>query len=222
MHLAPVAHEQGRRSMLSSIGEGLRYTSRHPGIGPLLLLHAILAVSARPFFELLPGFASDVFGRGASGLATFGSSVGIGAVMAGLWIAQRHEDARLTNIALASSFLVTLSVLLFSLVTWYPVAVACMVVAGFGMVVAGVGTQTLMQTAVEEAMRGRVLSLFGLIFRGGPALGAVVMGVASEVVGLQAPLAAGCVIGLLAAVVIWRHRASIAHNLGESPVSSPA
>jgi predicted MFS family arabinose efflux permease len=223
MRLEPIAMGgQGRRSMLGAIGEGLRYTSRHPGIGPLLLLHAIMAVSARPFFELLPGFASEVFGRGAEGLATLGSAVGIGAVAAGLWLAQRHEESRLTTVALASSFLVTLSVLTFSLVSWFPAAVACMVLAGFGMVIAGVGTQTLMQTSVEEAMRGRVLSLFGLIFRGGPALGALIMGMASEVLGLQAPLAAGCVLGLLAALVIWRQRDAIARNLGESPLSSPA
>jgi predicted MFS family arabinose efflux permease len=113
-------------------------------------------------------------------------------------------------------------VLTFALVSWFPAAVACMVRAGFGMVIAGVGTQTLMPTSVEEAMRGRVLSLFGLIFRGGPALGALIMGMASEVLGLQAPLAAGCVLGLLAALVIWRQRDAIARNLGESPLSSPA
>ncbi len=207
---------EGRGSVLGAIADGVRYTARHPGIGPLLLLHAILAVSARPFFELLPGFAADVLGRGATGLATLASAVGVGAVIGGFWLAQRHDQARLTGVALASSFLVTLSVLIFSLTTWFPAAVACVTLAGLGMVVAGVGTQTLMQIAVDEAMRGRVLSLFGLIFRGGPALGALLMGAASELVGLQAPLAAGTVIGLVAAILIWRHRAAIAANLGES------
>ncbi|HEX5077869.1 MAG TPA: MFS transporter [Geminicoccaceae bacterium] len=211
-----------RRSMLSAIGEGLRYTTRHAGIGPLLLLHAVLAVSARPFFELLPGFASDVFGRGASGLAMLGSAVGIGAVAGGLWLAQRHEEARLTNVALGSSFLVTLSVMIFSMGGPFAVALAAVALAGCGMVVAGIATQTLLQTSVEEAMRGRVLSLFGLIFRGGPAVGALMMGAASEVVGLQAPVAAGTVIGLIASLLIWRHRGAIAQNLGERPLSSPA
>jgi predicted MFS family arabinose efflux permease len=222
LRLPPLALDgQGRRSMLGAIGEGLRYTTSHAGIGPLLLLHAILAVSARPFFELLPGFASDVFGRGASGLAMLGSAVGIGAVAGGLWLAQRREDQHLTGVALGSSFLVTLSVLTFSLTTWFPLAMVCMVLAGCGMVVAGVGTQTLMQTSVDEAMRGRVLSLFGLIFRGGPALGALLMGAASEFVGLQAPVAAGTIIGLIASVLIWRQRGAIAANLGER-LSSPA
>ena len=219
MRIEPLAIDRrGQRSMLGAIGDGLRYTSRHPGIGPLLLLHAVLAVSARPFFELLPGFAGDVFGRGADGLAMLGSAVGLGAIAGGLWLAQRHEASRLTNVALASSFLVTLSVLGFAVTTWFPLALVCMALAGFGMVAAGVGTQTLMQTSVEEAMRGRVLSLFGLIFRGGPAVGALLMGAASELVGLQAPLAVGCIIGLLAATLIWRHRGAIARNLGEEQV----
>jgi predicted MFS family arabinose efflux permease len=216
MRIDPITVDRrSQRSMLSAIGDGLRYTRHHSGIGPLLLLHALLAVSARPYFELLPGFAAQVFGRGAEGLAMLGSAVGLGAIAAGLWMAQRHEAARLTHLALGSSFLVALSVLGFSLTTSFPLALVCMALSGFGMVAAGVGTQTLMQTSVEEAMRGRVLSLFGLIFRGGPALGALLMGTASEVVGLQAPLAVGCVIGLLAATLIWRHRASIARNLGE-------
>jgi predicted MFS family arabinose efflux permease len=220
LRLQPLALEgQGRRSMLRAIADGVRYTGRHAGIGPLLLLHAVLAVSARPFFELLPGFASDVFGRGASGLAMLGSAVGIGAVVGGLWLAQRHEESRLTNVALGSSFLVTLSVLTFSLTTWFSAALVAVTLAGFGMVVAGVGTQTLIQTSVDEAMRGRVLSLFGLIFRGGPAVGALLMGAASELVGLQAPVAAGTIVGLIAAILIWRHRDAIATNLGDRPLS---
>jgi predicted MFS family arabinose efflux permease len=62
-------------------------------------------------------------------------------------------------------------------------------------------------------MRGRALSLFGLIFRGGPALGALIMGAASEALGLQAPLAAGALLGLLAAGLLWRRRAAIGHSL---------
>jgi predicted MFS family arabinose efflux permease len=151
-----------------------------------------------------------------------GSAVGIGAVAGGLWLAQRHEESRLTNVALGSSFLVTLSVLTFSLTTWFAAALVCMALAGLGMVVAGVGTQTLLQTSVDEAMRGRVLSLFGLIFRGGPAVGALVMGMASEIVGLQAPVAVGTVIGLVASILIWRHRDAIAQSLGDRPLSSPA
>ena len=58
--------------------------------------------------------------------------------------------------------------------------------------------------------------------RGGPALGALLMGAASEPLGLQAPVAAGTIIGLIASILIWRQRDAIAENLGERPLSSPA
>ena len=62
---------------------------------------------------------------------------------------------------------------MFAATDWFPLALAAMAVAGFSMVVCGVGTQTLLQSSVDEAMRGRVLALWGVVFRGGPAIGAL-------------------------------------------------
>ena len=53
--------------MLNAVADGLRYALRHPGIGPILLLQAVLALCARPFVELLPGFAAEVFGPRRTG-----------------------------------------------------------------------------------------------------------------------------------------------------------
>ena len=213
LRLAPLALPVKAGSVLGAIAEGLRYTIAHRGIGPILLLQAVLAVSARPFFELLPGFAADVFARGAPGLAMLSASVGIGAVAGGFWLAQPGSQARLTRVVLMSSLLIALSTLGFALSDGFTAAIACVAIAGFAMVAAGTGTQTLLQTAVDEGMRGRVLSLFGLIFRGGPALGALVMGAASELVGLQAPLAAGALLGLIACGLLLRRRHAIARAL---------
>jgi predicted MFS family arabinose efflux permease len=158
--------------------------------------------------------AAEVFGRGAPGLALLSSTIGIGAIAGGLWLAQRPGQTGLPRIMLATSVMTALTVLAFALCRWFWPAVACVALAGFAMVVAGAGTQTVLQTAVDEGMRGRVLSLFGLIFRGGPARGALAMGAASEALGLQAPLTAGAVIGLVAALLLWRRRDAIGRSLG--------
>jgi predicted MFS family arabinose efflux permease len=214
LRLQPNAAPRSRRSMLGAIADGLRYALRHPGIGPILVLQAVLAGCARPFVELLPGFAAEVFGRGAPGLALLSSTIGIGAIAGGLWLAQRPGQTGLPRIVLATSIMTALTVLAFALCRWFWPAVWCVALAGFAMVVAGAGTQTVLQTAVDEDMRGRVLSLFGLIFRGGPALGALAMGAASEALGLQAPLIAGALIGLVAALLLWRRRDAIGRSLG--------
>jgi hypothetical protein len=58
------------------VADGIRYTARHPGVGPLLLLLTVNSLTVRPFVELLPGFAADVFERGADGLAMMTSVIG--------------------------------------------------------------------------------------------------------------------------------------------------
>jgi MFS family permease len=72
---------------------------------------------------------------------------------------------------------------------WFGVVSAAL--TGFGMVIIGVGEQQLIQNAVAGNVRGRVMSLYGMISRGGPALGALLMGAASEWVGLRIPVAVG-------------------------------
>ena len=67
------------------------------------------------------------------------------------------------------------------------------------MTITGTGAQTLIQAAVDGRMRGRVMALYGMIFRAGPALGAVLMGSASEHFGLRLPLA----IGALVSCAFW-------------------
>ncbi|MEZ5931867.1 MAG: MFS transporter [Alphaproteobacteria bacterium] len=207
----------GAPSMLQAIGEGLRYVIAHPGIGPLLALHATIAVTARPYVELLPGFAGAVFDLGAGGLATLSSAVGLGAIAAGLFLAQRGARQGLAETAMVAALLISLSALGLALSPAFWVAVIAVTSGGFGMVVAGVGTQTLMQTSVDDAVRGRVLSLFGLVFRSGPAIGALLMGLASELVGLRWPLAIGALIGAVAFLYVWQRRSRIAEALRSEP-----
>ncbi len=208
-----------RTPMLQAIGEGLRYVAGHRGIGPILALHAILAVTTRPFVELMPGFAGEVFDRGPGGLATLSSAVGVGAIAAGLFLAQRGPEKDLAKVALLAALLGAVSTLAFALSPTFWLATIAAAAGGFALVTAGVGTQTLLQTSVDEAVRGRVLSLFGLVFRSGPAIGALLMGFASEVVGLRWPLVLGALLGALAWMVVWKRRKSIIQGLQPSVTS---
>lgn len=194
----------GRLGFFTAIVDGLRYVIGHPGIGPLLLLMVAVSLCARPFIELLPGFAAAVFDTDARGLALLTSTVGAGAILGGLWLAQRGRTAGLTTVVIGHTMILALALLAFVSSTDLWIAVPALAVTGWCMVTAGVGTQTLLQLSVEQAKRGRVLSLYGLIFRGAPAIGALAMGTLSERIGLRWPLAAGA--GVLILAVIWAVR----------------
>ena len=190
---------QSRAPLFSDVGSGFAYALRHPGIAPALLLLTAVSLGVRPFVELLPGFAGEVFDAGAPGLALLTATVGLGAVIGGLWLARRGPAPGLVEIVLAACLGLGLAMLVFAATDSLWVAVPALTLAGICLVVQGVGTQTLLQLAVVPEMRGRVMSLYGLILRGGPALGALAMGAASELVGLGWPLA----VGTLAMLLVW-------------------
>lgn len=190
-----------RRGLFSQVTAGYAYVSAHPGIGPLLLIFTAVTVLARPIVELLPGFADGIYERGAHGLAWMTSMVGLGAMVGGVSMVRRSDTARLVNAAVGSLVVLSASVLAFALIPSFWAGLALLFAFGFTSATSGVGTQTLTQSALDDAMRGRVMSLYGVIFRGGPAIGALLMGVASEHLGLQAPVAIGAGICLL--VALW-------------------
>jgi MFS family permease len=194
----PPQHHGG---LLTDLVDGIRYSASHAGIATILVLMIGANVGSRPLIELLPGFAADVFHAGATGLALMTSSVGAGAIVAGFWLAGISSGASLARIFLANTLLSAIAGVLFAMTDNIWVAVPLLVVNGFGMSSMGIAAQTLIQIAVHAHMRGRVLSLHGLIFRGGPALGALIMGAASDRVGLQPPIFVGAV--LVFAVWIW-------------------
>jgi predicted MFS family arabinose efflux permease len=203
----------GRRSLLADVAEGFAYATRHPGIATVLALAVAISVGARPYVELLPGLADAAFARGAPGLATLASATGAGAVIGGLWLALRPAGRSLTEVATGSAVLAAATVLAFASSRDFALAVLLAALAGGFMVCAGVSAQILVQMAVVARMRGRVMSLYGLVFRAGPALGALSMGVASEWVGLQAPLAAGSALALGAACIVYTRRHRVASAL---------
>jgi MFS family permease len=182
------------QSVLRASAEAYGYASRHPGIAPMLLLFTITTIGTRGFVELFPGFADSVFGRGPEGLATLTSTVGLGAIFGAAWMLLHPAIAGLTGLVLANTLVISLAILAFTLTDQFYLALPCVFVAGAAMTITGVGAQTLIQAAVDIRMRGRIMALYGMIFRAGPAVGAVVMGSLSERFGLRLPLAIGAVV----------------------------
>ncbi len=180
---------------------GIRYTASHAGIATILIMMIAANVAARPLIELLPGFAAAVFHAGATGLALLTSSVGAGAIVAGFWLAGISSGKSLGRAFLANTAISAVAGALFAATDSLWLAIPLLVVNGFAMAGMGIAAQTLIQISVDASMRGRVLSLFGLIFRGGPALGALVMGAASDYVGLRLPVFVGAIVVL--AVWLW-------------------
>ncbi|MFT5181128.1 MAG: MFS family permease, partial [Alphaproteobacteria bacterium] len=198
--------DRKRGSVLAEMVDGIRYGLTHAGIGPMLLLLLFLGLGIRPLTELLPGFADLVFGLAVGGYSTMVSSVGLGAMCGAVWMLRQGNRGGITAIALRSGLLGGGAALLFALTSWLPLALVCLTVLGFSMTSGGIATQQLVQLSVPDEMRGRVLSLFGMVFRAGPALGALIMGWIADVAGLSWPVGIGAALGLIAYIIASGHR----------------
>ncbi len=183
----PAENEQ-LNGILEGIYEGIIYALHHPGIRTILILFAFTATLGRPFAELLPGFSGGIFQRGAVGLAWLTSSTGFGAILAGIYLSQRRNTNGLRQLIILNTGLFGLALIALVATNWFWLAVPSVAVAGFSMVVCAVGAQSLIQEAVDAKMRGRVLSLYGLVFRAGVALGSVVIGALASDFGLPWPV----------------------------------
>lgn len=213
----PAARAQAKRDQVTA-WDGYRYAMREPGIRALVLLLLASALAVRGFTELLPGFADDVFGRGAIGLAWLTAAVGVGAMAAGLVMAARDATRGLTRSIIRFQLVMTVVIGVFAASDNFFVALACMTVAGYSLVMTGIGIQTLLQIAPSPQFRGRVLGIYGTLFRGGVALGAMVMGLFAGPFGLQPPVLVGAVLGI--GIWAWARTQRAAIEALEQPISA--
>jgi predicted MFS family arabinose efflux permease len=218
--IPPLPVRAAQNALRASL-EAYSYASRHPGIAPMLMLFAVTTIGTRGFIELFPGFADSVFHRGPQGLAMLTSTVGLGAIFGGLWMLLRSQISGLTTIVLANTLIMSLAIIAFTATDSFTMALPCVFVAGAAMVITGIGAQTLIQASTDRGMAGRVMALYGMIFRAGPALGAVVMGTASEHFGLRLPLAIGATVSCLCWALTLHRRKAIMASLEDPPPDEP-
>jgi predicted MFS family arabinose efflux permease len=147
------------------------------------------------------------------------STVGLGAICGGAWMLFRPARTGLTAVVLGNTLLMSLAVIGFTATDEFYIALPFAFIAGTAMVITGVGAQTLIQAAVEAQMRGRVMALYGMIFRAGPALGAVLMGSLSDSFGLRLPLAVGALASCAVWAFTWAKQRRIAAILESDPAS---
>jgi MFS family permease len=202
-----------RRSIATETVEGVRYILLHGGIRAQLAILIVTSIFAKPLTDLLPGFAAQVFDRGSAGLAILLSFHGAGAMLGASWMSARGGLRGLTVISLANILLMAVALTLFVSTDTFWFACPMVALIGFAFIVQSVSNQTLIQSAVESSFRGRVLSIYGMINQGVPALGTMAIGWAAEHLGLRLPVLVGAIVCAGLYLWTWRMRKPMAAAL---------
>jgi MFS family permease len=202
IEISQVVHDGN--SPIEKLREGLRFVRRAKPIRTLLLLLGLVSFTALPFSVLVPIFADRILHGGASAYGNLMGAVGLGAMCGAFTLAMRQELRGLGNVVAYSAIGLGVSLILFGASRWYWASLAALTLAGFAMMLQFTSTNTLIQAMVPDQLRGRVMSLYSMMFLGMSPLGSLVAGAIAQHIGAPITVALGGLASLAGAAVFAR------------------
>jgi MFS family permease len=191
-------------SIVHSLAEGFRYASRITPIRDVLLLLGVVGVMGMPYITLMPVFAADVHNSGADALGLMMGSVGLGALIGALYLAWRSSVIGLGRLIVVATLGFGMALIAFTVSKLYWLSLLLLVAVGLGWMVLIAASNTALQTLADDAMRGRVMSLFTLMLVGMAPFGSLLAGWLADRIGAPLIVAIGGAICAFAALVFAR------------------
>jgi MFS family permease len=200
MTVAPTA-TRVEGSAISHIIEGFRFVAHTGPIRALLLLLGLVSITGMPYAVLMPIFADKIFHSGARGLGILMGFAGLGALMGALTLATRRGVKGLGRWVPIACGVFGASLILFAFSRSFWLAAAGLVPVGFAMMTQMGASNTLIQTMAPDRLRGRVMSVYSMMFMGMAPVGALLAGVVAERFGAPFTVAAGGVIAIAGSIL---------------------
>jgi MFS family permease len=198
-------------SALSHLKEGFTYVKHTPAVLAILVMVALVSMFGTSYSVLMPIFAGSIIGGGAPALGILLGAAGVGALGGALTLATRSRIEGLERLVARSVAGLSIALIAFSFSRSLVLSTILIVPAGFTIMIQMSGSNTLLQTIVPDAPRGRVMSFFSLCLMGISPIGSLVLVAGSLAARVGAPIAvAGSgAICLAGALVFRRYLASI-------------
>ena len=193
------------RSPIEDIIEGFRWVNRTKIIRSLLFLIGLVSLVGMPYTVLMPVFADKILHGGARGLGILMGATGVGALFGALTLAAKTGIKGLGRWVTITCATLGISLFLFSFSTSFWLSAALLLPCGYSMMLQMACSNTLIQTIVPDHLRGRVMSLYSMMFMGMAPFGAFFGGALANRIGAPMTVAVGgiaCVLG-----AIWFGRA---------------
>lgn len=183
VHAAP--EEKEHPHPIIAIKQGLMYTFSRRELRFIMIMVAVGSIFGWSYAAILPVIAADVFHRDAAGLGSLYTAVGLGALAATLLISLFLERAGPRLFIIGGNALLACSLIAFSFVHDFAMGLALMFLTGFALIAQFSVMNSVVQHAIHDSMRGRVMSIYVMMFRGMGPFGALLLGFLGEYYGPQ-------------------------------------
>jgi MFS family permease len=173
-----------------------------PLILGILVLQFAQGILIRPASELFPAYAEVAFDAGAVGLGLLNAALGVGAILGALGFSKSRGTAQALRQIVLTGAVFALSLLAFSVTGLFWLALCILLVHGASMAASNIAALAYVQLEAPQDRLGRILALYTIIFRVGPAAGAFVFGLTAEVTSLVLAGVSFGLLGLAATLVL--------------------
>lgn len=192
-------------SWIVQITEGLRYARSTPDVLLVFIILAMIGTFGYNFSVILPLIAKNVLQSGAFGLGVLTSAIGVGSLISALGIAYSGKASVRGLLGGAVAF--TILLLGVAVSSLWATIVPLLVGLGMASILFSATANTRLQLVTPPVLRGRVMSIYSLLFLGTTPIGSFTTGTLAEVSGVQpaiAELAGLCAVGVIAGLIYAR------------------
>jgi MFS family permease len=191
MTVPPRVRPPRTTSAFEELADGFRYVSRFLPVRSALTLLALVSLLGMPYSVLMPAIATRQLHGGANTLGFLMTASGVGALAGALYLAARRTVLGLGRAMSLAATVFGLGLVLFSLSRVLWLSLLILPIVGAGMMITMASTNTIVQTIVEEHLRGRVMAFYTMAFLGTAPIGSLLAGIVAEHIGSEHTILAG-------------------------------
>lgn len=194
-----------KKKMKSDLKEGFVYLKSTRSISMIMIMLTLTSLLVLPYNTLLPVFAKVIYKGDAATFGYINSFIGLGAVASSIFLASLKPGSDLKIVLLVNTIIFGISLLFFSHISYFPLAMLFATISGFGMMGQTTIIMTIIQVDSDVNMRGRVMSYVAMGYFGMLPLGSLLIGIISQQMGASNAILCQGIIALIIAAVFTRY-----------------
>jgi len=203
MRIKPIVQPSSRPTVLADLKEGLRYVFSHSLILSLIGSIGLVSIFGIGMLTLLPAWATDILHGDVTTNGWLVSARGFGSLVSALMLAYLGSRKNRGKLWMVGAFAMPLMLFIFAWIRWLPLALVALIGVGWSFMMIMNNSNAMMQSQVPDHLRGRVMSVYTLVFFGSMPLGALFAGTFAQKFGEPLTVMLGAALLMVLAIAAW-------------------
>lgn len=203
MRIKPIVQPSHRATVMTDLKEGLRYVFSHSLILSLIGSVGLVSIFGIGMLTLLPAWATDILHGNVTTNGLLVSARGFGSLVSALMLAYLGSRKYSGKLWTVGAFIMPVMLFIFAWIRWLPLSLVTLIGVGWSFMMIMNNSNAMMQSQVPDHLRGRVMSVYTLIFFGAMPLGSLFAGTFAQKFGEPLTVMLGATVLMALAIAAW-------------------